>query len=268
MLRADPELSQLLETATIWWGPHRNIVGVPIQNGQLFSLECTHPGDTGTAGDWNKKGDVELMKATYSDFEPLVLKLLGMVKAEDLLVWKLNQLPELDSWVFGGGRVCLIGDGMLLRLIRGRSLITESCACYDAIFWPGIPSFIYPERQKLLTTAKGHAMAIEDSVALSLCLARCTSTSSIPRALHAFEAIRKPRTTVLGKYSEHNARIWQLPDGPEQRERDERSRKTPFFIAQDWDGRHVDEVPGIPPDPLFFPYMLAHDVVAFVSFAR
>ncbi|PMD59614.1 FAD/NAD(P)-binding domain-containing protein [Hyaloscypha bicolor E] len=235
MLRADPELSQLLETATIWWGPHRNIVGVPIQNGQLFSLECTHPGDTGTAGDWNKKGDVELMKATYSDFEPLVLKLLGMVKAEDLLVWKLNQLPELDSWVFGGGRVCLIGD-----------------AAHAMMPFSG----------------QGHAMAIEDSAALSLCLARCTSTSSIPRALHAFEAIRKPRTTVLGKYSEHNARIWQLPDGPEQRERDERSRKSPFFIAPDWDGRHVDEVPGIPPDPLFFPYMLAHDVVAFVSFPR
>jgi salicylate hydroxylase len=113
LLLADPELSQFLESATIWWGPNRSIVGIPIQNGQLFSLECTHPGDTSTAGDWSKKGDIKLMKETFQDFEPLAVKLLAMVKAEDLLVWKLNQLPELDSWVFGGGRVCLLGDGML-----------------------------------------------------------------------------------------------------------------------------------------------------------
>lgn len=109
-------------------------------------------------------------------------------------------------------------------------------------------------------------MAIEDSVSLSLCLYRCTSTAEKPRALHDFEAIRKPRTTLLGQYAEDNARIWQLPDGPEQRERDERYKKIPFFSAPDWDRKHVDEVPGIPPDPLFFPYMLAHDVINFVSF--
>ncbi|KAE9375886.1 FAD/NAD(P)-binding domain-containing protein [Stipitochalara longipes BDJ] len=233
ILRADPELSQLLETATIWWGPDRSIVGMPIQNGQLLSLECTHPGDSGTAGDWNKKGDVELMKTTFSDFEPLVMKLLGMVKEEDLLVWKLNQLPELESWVFEGGKVCLIGD-----------------AAHAMMPFSG----------------QGHAMAIEDSITLACCLSRCTNNSCIPRALHAFETIRKPRTTLLSHYAEDNARLFQLPDGQEQRERDARYRKIPFYSAPGWDGRHVDEVPGLPPDPLFFPYLLAHDVVAFVKF--
>jgi hypothetical protein len=147
---------------------------------------------------------------------------------------------------------------------QGTLLIKESCTSNYAVFWTGDP-ILFPGRKLRLTMTKGHAMAIEDSVTLSLCFARCKDASSIPRALHAFEAIRKPRTTLLGKYAEHNAHIWQLPDGPEQRERDTRLRKTPFFIAPDFNGRHVDEVPGITPDPLFFPYMLAHDVVAFVS---
>jgi salicylate hydroxylase len=30
-----------------------------------------------------------------------------------------------------------------------------------------------------------------------------------------------------------------------------------MFEASSWDGNHVDEVFGLPPDPLFFPYVLA-----------
>jgi salicylate hydroxylase len=38
-----------------------------------------------------------------------------------------------------------------------------------------------------------------------------------------------------------------------------------MFGTSSWDGNHVDEVPGLPPEPLFFPYVLAHDVIDFVS---
>jgi salicylate hydroxylase len=109
-------------------------------------------------------------------------------------------------------------------------------------------------------------MAIEDSVCLAKCLSRCAGTSDIPRALHAFEAIRKPRTSHLGLFAIEMARVYQLPDGEDQQKRDESFRTTPFFSSSDWDGKHVDDVPGMPPDPLFFPYVLAHDVIDFVSF--
>jgi salicylate hydroxylase len=110
ILKSDPELCHFTEQSTIWWGPDRTIVGIPVQNGELYSLEATHPGNTGTAGDWNKKGDHELMKNTYLDFELPVQKLIAKVKSDDLLVWKLNQLPDLDSWVFKSGKVGLLGD--------------------------------------------------------------------------------------------------------------------------------------------------------------
>lgn len=76
------------------------------QNGTEFSV--------GTAGDWNKKGDIELFKKTYSDFEPAVIKMVNSVKAEDLLVWKLVQLPDLESWTWKSGKVVLTADGKFL----------------------------------------------------------------------------------------------------------------------------------------------------------
>lgn len=117
-------------------------------------------------------------------------------------------------------------------------------------------------------SGQGHAMAIEDCACLAECLSRTTSTSSIPDALRAFEAIRKPRNKHMGEYSLFNAHTWQLPDGEEQRRRDQRLAKAPMFIAQNWDGKHVDEFPGLPPNPLYYPWMLGHDVVDLVSWLR
>ena len=111
IIRKDPDLAPLLDESNLWWGPDRVVVGVPVQRGAFYSLEATHPGNTGTAGDWSKKGDVELLRKTYLDFETPVVKLMKHVRAEDLLVWKLTQLPELASWVFKSGTVVLMADG-------------------------------------------------------------------------------------------------------------------------------------------------------------
>lgn len=112
---------------------------------------------------------------------------------------------------------------------------------------------------------QGHAIAIEDSACLAECLSRATSISDIPRVLHAFETIRKPRVTHIGEFALFNAHAWQLPDGEEQRKRDDMLAKAPIFAAQNWDGKHVDEFPGLPPNPMYHPWMLGHDVVDYVS---
>lgn len=112
ILEADPELAPLLDRSTLWWGPNRTVVGIPMQDQTSYSLECAHQGDTGTAGDWRKPGDVEVLKATFADWEAPVRKLLTKVKKDDLLLWKLNQLPELETWVFKSGKVVLLGDGV------------------------------------------------------------------------------------------------------------------------------------------------------------
>lgn len=92
------------------------MVGVPIQNKAAYSLELAHPGNTGTAGEWKKRGDVNEMKTTFSDFSPIV-KLMELVKPEDLLVWKIVQLPPLDSWSTKTGSIVLIADGKKINLL-------------------------------------------------------------------------------------------------------------------------------------------------------
>lgn len=109
-------------------------------------------------------------------------------------------------------------------------------------------------------------MAMEDAAALGECLARAKDTSDIPRALQTFEAIRKPRTTLMLAFAQMIAHTWTLPDGEEQRQRDENLRTRPLFSAEGWDGKHIDQVPETPKDPLFFAWMLGYDVIDFVSF--
>jgi salicylate hydroxylase len=87
LLESVPELAPLLDAGNFWWGPDRTVVGIPLQNKTFYSFECCHPGSTGTAGDWNKKGEAELMKKAYADFEPAIGKVMELVKPEDLLVW-------------------------------------------------------------------------------------------------------------------------------------------------------------------------------------
>ncbi|KAH7391208.1 FAD dependent oxidoreductase domain-containing protein [Cadophora sp. MPI-SDFR-AT-0126] len=230
LIKSDPDLAPLLECSTIWWGPERSVVCMAIQDKTMLSVECPHPGNTATAGEWNKPGDVDALKETYSDFDPVVKKLLAKIEPKNLLVWKLNQLPELKTWVSGSGKVVLLGD-----------------AAHAIMPYSG----------------QGHAMAIEDSACLAECISRANSASSIPDALRAFETIRKPRNKHMADYALFNAHTWQLPDGEEQRRRDERLAKAPLFSARNWDGKHVDEFPGMPPSPSYYPWMLGHDVVDF-----
>jgi salicylate hydroxylase len=111
VFKENPEIEHLMDEANLWWGKNRTIVGVPVQNKSAYSLELAHPGNTGTAGEWSKRGDVDEMKAMYSDFEPVIVKLMEHVKPEDLLVWKMVQLPQQQSWSMKSGRVLLIADG-------------------------------------------------------------------------------------------------------------------------------------------------------------
>ncbi|TVY83572.1 FAD-dependent monooxygenase OpS4 [Lachnellula suecica] len=232
LMRADPELAPLLEKPRIYWGPHRMVIGIPVQKGAMYSLECNHPGDTGTAGEWNKKGDFKLFLDTYSDFEPMIKKAMTRVIPDSLLVWKLVQLPELESWSWQSGKVVLTADAA-----------------------HAVTPF----------AAQGHAMAIEDGAALAECLARAKSTSEIPQVLKAFETIRKPRVHHIGALSQRNEHLWQLPDGEEQRKRDEGMRNIPMGAAPAWDRKHVDETPGFPPDPRFWPWLYGHDVIDFTN---
>ena len=68
-------------------------------------------------------------------------------------------------------------------------------------------------------------MAIEDGVVLGNLLSRISDLSQLRPLLKAYQDLRLPRTATLQESSRLNQRIFHLPDGPEQRERDENMRK-------------------------------------------
>ena len=82
--------------------------------------------------------------------------------------------------------------------------------------------------------AQGAAQALEDGAALTACLAR---VPDVPEALRLYEALRLPRASRIQALSKLNKTRFHLPDGPEQRERDElmASGSTDFSIkAVEW----------------------------------
>lgn len=68
-------------------------------------------------------------------------------------------------------------------------------------------------------------MAIEDGAVLGNLLSRISHLSQLGPLLQAYQDLRLPRTAMVQESSRLNQHIFHLPDGPEQRERDENMRK-------------------------------------------
>lgn len=74
--------------------------------------------------------------------------------------------------------------------------------------------------------AQGAAQAVEDAAALGVLLSTISSRDEIPLALKAYEQSRKPRADTVQQSGSENRITLHLPDGPEQRARDEQFRSS------------------------------------------
>lgn len=95
---------------------------------------------------------------------------------------------ELLRWVHDSGRLCLIGDA------------AHAMSPY---------------------LAQGAAMGMEDSAILGGLLKRYPSAETLRETLLSYEQLRLERTARVASASVESRYYTQMPDGPEQRERDE-----------------------------------------------
>lgn len=130
------------------------------------------------------------MRADFSDFEPRVQRLLSHVTST--LKWRLMDRQPLQSWIHPSHRVVLLGD-----------------ACHPML----------PYR------AQGAAMAIEDAAVLGNIFSRLTDSQQIPGFLQSYQSLRLSRTAETQMSSRLNQKIFHLPDGEEQRKRDDEMRE-------------------------------------------
>ena len=72
----------------------------------------------------------------------------------------------------------------------------------------------------------------------------------------------------MARRGRQNAKIWHLPDGEQQQERDKRIGSKPVGIPdmKVWDGKNVDDPPeGNPYHPLALAYTNGYDIFDYVS---
>tara|TARA_Y100001970_G_scaffold287433_1_gene412081 strand:- start:1538 stop:2683 length:1146 start_codon:yes stop_codon:yes gene_type:complete len=158
---------QLLDDCVKWWGPDRHIViyYVNAARDEIY-FTTSQPEPDFQIESWSETGDVDELRAAFSDFHSDVRAVLDACPS--VHKWAIFQRDPLPKW--SEENVVLMGD-----------------ACH-----PMTPYM-----------AQGAANALEDSVVLSRCVAN-GGLDDLSRAFRQFEAARKPRTTKVQKTSHLN----------------------------------------------------------------
>ncbi|KAJ9320715.1 hypothetical protein DTO027B5_7836 [Paecilomyces variotii] len=191
VMETDPELKQLIDEpdATRWIGPGRHVIAYPVRKHELYNVVLTHPDRGNVEEGWTTKGSKQGMVNDYLGWDARVRKIIDLVQEDEVLEWKLCLHKPLPTWVKGS--VALMGD-----------------ACH-----PMLPY-----------VAQGAAQAVEDAAALGVLLSAISSPREVPLALQAYEKSRKQRADTVQQSGTDNRITLHLPDGPEQRARDEQFR--------------------------------------------
>ncbi|KAJ7173363.1 salicylate hydroxylase [Mycena filopes] len=191
----DPELLAMIDSTSTfrWIGAQRHIIAYPISNHTIFNISTTQP-DVNFAAEptatWTARADKSTMLRRYSDFCPVVVRMLNLVTESEICEWKLRVHHPLKTWV--EGNVALLGD-----------------ACH-----PTLPHL-----------GQGASQAIEDGVVLSVLLSKLTSPEDIHRCLLVYERLRKARTEFLVEQAAASGQDLHLADPAAQAVRDEAFRQ-------------------------------------------
>jgi salicylate hydroxylase len=191
-MKNDPELLKLIDTdrATRWIGEKRHIIAYPVSEKNIYNISTAQPDANFAAAPsatYTTKGSKKALLEVYSDFCPMVQRMLNLVPEGEVCEWKLRVHAPLPTWV--DGSVALAGD-----------------ACH-----PTLPHL-----------AQGAAQAIEDAAVLGVVLSRIpdSSAESVNKALRVYEQVRKRRAETLVEMAAASGRALHLGEGAAKEERD------------------------------------------------
>ena len=176
--------SEIEFKSTNWMGPGGHFVHYYVSSGRYLNFVAVTEQSNWTRESWTDRADLAEVHAYYENWHPQIHAVLDGVEAT--FKWALFDREPLNAW--SKGRVTLLGD-----------------ACH-----PMLPYM-----------AQGAAQAIEDGAALAACL-RQGRSEKVADLLREYEAIRQPRTAAIQALARQNSKIFHLPDGPDQQQRDRR----------------------------------------------
>lgn len=191
-IRDDPELLALINSTRVtrWIGEKRHIIAYPVSNNNIYNLSTTQPDSNfaaATNATYTTRGSKAAMLGVFSDFCPMVQRLLNYVPEGEVCEWKLRVHDPLPTWVYES--VALVGD-----------------ACH-----PTLPHL-----------AQGAAQAIEDGAVLAVVLSRLPNTQpeAVHKALRVYEMVRKDRAYALVDLASASGRALHLGEGAAKEQRD------------------------------------------------
>ena len=172
---------------TLWVGPGRHVAHYPIRNRAWVNAVAITPTIT-PAQEWSPEtwvatGDVSELVAQFDGWDSRLTDLLAA--SATATRWPLLEREPLPRW--SAGRIALLGDS-------------------------AHPMFPF--------LAQGAGQAFEDAACLSACLAGAR-TADAAAALDRYQLLRMARATEVQRRSREASDEEHLPDGPEQRLRDE-----------------------------------------------
>ncbi|MEU9691924.1 FAD-dependent monooxygenase [Amycolatopsis japonica] len=186
--------------STIWYGPNKHLVHYMIRGGEYLNVVAIVPCTETVEKDWSGPATAAELAAEYYDWDDRVPTMLAKAKDEDVSVWAMYRRRRDPVWV--DGRVALLGD-----------------ACHAMLPYQ----------------AQGASQAMEDAAVLAEELGRVTR-DGIDGALVRYVDRRAKHAGMVQDASLQNMDFYHLPDGPEQRERDEKLRRFDgeSDVSYDW----------------------------------
>ena len=179
----------------LWLGPDHHLVHYPVRAGELINLVAFAPAGGYTTESWTATATVAEFIKEFEGWDP---RLIALIEAAGVPGrWALLDRQPLRRW--SSGPVTLLGDAA----------------------HPMFPFY-----------GQGAAQAIEDAASLARYLAE--EPADPVAALRRYEQARIPRTTRLQEVSHARGHLNHLPDGPEQRARDQAFADTDALAANAW----------------------------------
>jgi salicylate hydroxylase len=177
-----PEMA-LRPVHTLWLGPGRHFVHYPISAGRLINIVAMAPAGDWRSESWTADGEISDLAREFDGWDKRLHQLI--ISATQTKRWALFDRPPLEQWT--AGRVALLGDAAHAML-----------------------PFL----------AQGAAQCVEDAVTLADCL-KSAEPDMVEIALKRYEELRRPRANHVLLMSRGREIQNNLPDGPEQQQRDE-----------------------------------------------